>query len=74
MIIDSDDVVCMDGLIIFMLEFCFDQCVILLMIIILLYCDDNGILSDLLDDLYYFEVMVVGQNMGGDGWFVVDGQ
>jgi uncharacterized repeat protein (TIGR01451 family) len=72
---DNGDNGCTNGLTITMPEgSCSEDCLILAEISTLPYCDDNGTPSDPSDDVYYLEVTVAGQNIGGDGWFAVDGQ
>lgn len=72
---DVVDNICRDIIFVLFLIICFDECVFEIIVDVEGICNDNGILFDLLDDIYSFIMIVNGLNVGSSGWQVsIDGE
>lgn len=65
MIIFSDqvDLNCVGSLMVILLEICLDVCDIIFVQVVNVECSDNGMFLDLSDDIFIFEVIVIGVNI-----------
>lgn len=70
MIIDNDEVVCVDVFEVMVFN-CINDCN-LMVDVLNMVCNDEGMLNDLIDDIYIFDLIIYGMYVG-DIWIVDDG-